>query len=783
MTAIAQQIATELKVKTHQVEAAIQLLDEGATVPFVARYRKEATQGLDDGHLRELAQRLTYLRELTERRLVVLTNIKQQGLLTDELKQAINGADSKTRLEDLYLPYKPKRRTKGQIAIEAGLKPLAQALFSNWQLSPEQEATQYINSEAGFADVEAVLAGATAILAEQMAENADLLQKLRRHIKKQAHLGSKVVKSKQHEASKYRDYFDHSEALKSVPSHRMLAMLRGKNEGFLRLAIQVDPQQADNSVSSAEQIIFEHFQLRLTAQPAAKFLTQLVHTAWKTKISTSLETELIGQLRSQAESEAIKVFARNLSDLLMASPAGAKVTLGIDPGLRTGCKLAVVDATGKLQHTGTIFPHAPQNNWDKSLRTIVNLCRQHKVELIAIGNGTGSRETDKLAAEAISQLENNKPVKVTVSEAGASVYSASEFAANEFPELDVSLRGAVSIARRLQDPLAELVKIDPKAIGVGQYQHDVSQSQLTQSLDDVVEDCVNAVGVDLNNASEPLLMRIAGLNKTMAKNVVSYRDQHGAFTERKQLLKVPRLGPKAYEQAAGFLRIRDGKSPLDNTGVHPESYPVVEQIITSLETTMEQLVANEPLLAQVDIQGFVSNSTGELTLKDILEELKKPGRDPRPEFKTAIFKAGVEKVDDLQAGMVLEGVVSNVANFGAFVDIGVHQDGLVHISALTDKFVSDPREVVKAGDIVKVKVLEVDVDRKRINLTMRLTDEVSSTAARSNKTSNKKQGQPKQSSAQPNHKQKPHKGNKTKAQPANAAMGDAFANAFAKLKQ
>ena len=793
MSAIAEQIAQELNVKTNQINSAIMLLDGGATVPFIARYRKEATQGLDDNHLRHLAQRLSYLRDLDARRQVILTSIKQQDKLTPELAKQITNADNKTRLEDLYLPFKPKRRTKGQVAIEAGIEPLANSLFNNWQLKPEQEALSYINTSAGFEDVKAVLEGASSILAERFSEDANLLQKLRNHILKQAHLTAKLIKGQEQAAIKFRDYFDHSEKLKTVPSHRLLAMLRGRNEGFLQLKIDVDPGEESTSVSSAEQIISEHLTLRLTGQAAAIFLTNTVRIAWKTKLSVSLSNELLGQQREQAEQQAIKVFATNLTDLLMAAPAGAKVTLGLDPGLRTGCKIAIVDSTGKLLHTTTIFPHAPQNHWDKSVRTLVNICQQHKVELIAIGNGTGSRESDKLVGEVISQFESQKLKKMIVSEAGASVYSASEFAANEFPDLDVSLRGAVSIARRLQDPLAELVKIDPKAIGVGQYQHDVSQSQLSQSLDDVVEDCVNAVGVDLNSASAALLTRVAGLNKTMANNIVNFRDEQGAFTNRKQLKKVARLGPKAFEQAAGFLRISGGDNPLDQCAVHPETYPIVEKIIQQLNLDSASLLNNNERLKQVNISVLVTEQFGEVTIKDILNELAKPSRDPRPEFKTATFADGINKMTDLKVGMILEGIISNVANFGAFVDIGVHQDGLVHISSITDKFINDPSEFVKAGEIVKVKVVEVDVARKRISLTMRLNDNVSEQGTNSqSQAANQKHQGTKQSTkqgikqtpnvkAQESNKRKQHK---PKAKPIdNAAMGNAFADAFAKLKK
>ena len=776
MTPIAEQIAKELDVKTSQITTAINLLDEGATVPFIARYRKEATQGLDDNHLRHLAQRLTYLRDLSARRKVIIANIEQQGKLTPTLAKELSNANNKTRLEDLYLPFKPKRKTKGQIAITAGLEPLANKIYNNWQTIPEQEATAFINKEHSFNDEKSVLDGAHFILVERFAEDANLIQKLRRHLLKQAHLCSKLVKGKAADAAKYRDYFEHSELLRNIPSHRMLAMLRGRNEGLLSLSIDVDPGQ-EGAFSSAQQLITEHFNLRLTGQAAAAFLTKVVNSTWKLKLSQSLETELLGTLREQAEEEAIKVFSRNLNDLLMAAPAGPKTTLGLDPGMRTGCKLAIVDATGKLLQTATIFPHAPQNHWDKSVRTLVNLCQQHKVELVAIGNGTGSRESDKLIAEVITTIEKNKPTKVIVSEAGASVYSASELAANEFPELDVSIRGAVSIARRLQDPLAELVKIDPKAIGVGQYQHDVSQSQLSQTLDNVIEDCVNAVGVDLNSASAPLLSRVSGLNKTMANNVVNFRNEHGRFNNRNELKKVARLGPKAFEQAAGFLRISNGNNPLDRSGVHPETYLAVEQILTQSNNTIAELIGNKSALEAINIDTLASDEFGVVTIKDIIAELEKPGRDPRPEFKTATFQEGVNTINDLKVGMVLEGIISNVANFGAFVDIGVHQDGLVHISSLTNKFVSDPHEIVKAGEIVKVKVTEVDPQRKRISLTMRLDEATSQVKYQSaDKPSKEKSNDNKVKHKHQARTQKPKAAN-------NAAMGNAFADAFAKLKK
>ncbi|WP_019028699.1 Tex family protein [Colwellia piezophila] len=795
MLTIAEQIAQELNVNAVQIHAAITLLDGGATVPFIARYRKEATQGLDDNHLRHLAQRLSYLRELEDRRQVILVSIKQQDKLSAALEKSIQQADSKTRLEDLYLPFKPKRRTKGKVATEAGLAPLANKLFNNWQLVPTEEAKAFINKAAGFEDVKSVLDGASYILAERFSEDANLIAKLRRHILKQAHLTSKLVKGQDKAAAKFRDYFAHSEKLRTVPSHRMLAMLRGRNEGFLQLHIDVDPGQEVKTSSSAEQIISEHLTLRCFSegkkQAGAEFLTKVVQLTWKAKFSISLTTELLTSLREQAETKAIDVFSNNLTDLLMAAPAGALVTLGLDPGLRTGCKLAIVDGTGKLLHTTTIFPHAPQNHWDKSVRTLVNICRQYKVELVAIGNGTGSRESDKLLAEVIQTFKTDETklqlTKVIVSEAGASVYSASEFAANEFPDLDVSIRGAVSIARRLQDPLAELVKIDPKAIGVGQYQHDVSQSQLSKTLDDVVEDCVNAVGVDLNSASAALLTRVSGLNKTMANNIVAFRDSQGRFTNRKQLKKVARLGPKAFEQAAGFLRISDGDNPLDQSALHPESYPIVEQIISQLKLDVNKILNNDEQLKSLDISQLTNNDIGEITIKGIIKELAKPSRDPRPAFKSANFAEGVTTMADLTLGMILEGVVSNVANFGAFVDIGVHQDGLVHISSITDKFVSDPREVVKAGDIVKVKVLEVDAARKRISLTMRLDEQAVAQAQRPTQAHNR-DSKAKHKPAKPNNKnqqgQSSNQHNKAKAKKVdNAVMGNAFADAFAKLKK
>lgn len=779
MQTIAQIIAQELNVQEHQVTATIDLLDNGATVPFVARYRKEATGGLDDTQLRTLHTRLGYLRELNDRRQVILSSIQTQGKLTPELQREIEGADSKTRLEDLYLPFKPKRRTKGQIAIEAGLEPLVEALLADRNADIEALAAGYLNLEAGFADTKAVLEGARYILMERYAEDAELLRKVREHLSQNSVLESRVIAGKEKEGAKFRDYFEHSEPLAKVPSHRALAMLRGRNEGFLSLSMNADPAAEAGQGSYCEVIISEHLGLKLGDSSVDQWLKTVVTATWRIKIALQMETEFISQMRERAEAEAIKVFARNLGDLLMAAPAGAKATMGLDPGLRTGVKVAVVDNTGKLVAHTTIFPHAPQNLWDKSIRTLANLAQMHKVELIAIGNGTASRETDKLAGELIASLKDSQPqlTKVMVSEAGASVYSASELAALEFPELDVSIRGAVSIARRLQDPLAELVKIEPKSIGVGQYQHDVSQSQLSSSLEAVVEDCVNGVGVDLNMASVPLLSQVAGLNKTLAKNVVDYRDANGAFKNRKELLKVPRLGPKAFEQAAGFLRIRDGDNPLDMSAVHPEAYALVETIAKTKQVELASLIGNSELLRNIKPQEFTTPEFGLPTVTDILSELDKPGRDPRGEFKTAKFKDGVEELKDLKPEMILEGVVTNVTNFGAFVDIGVHQDGLVHISSLTDKFITDPHTVVKAGDVVKVKVMEVDVERRRIGLSMRLDETIDQSKAQ---TRGPSQGKPQAHKGNAQHKSSRPA---PKAAPVNAAMGNAFADAFAKLKK
>lgn len=767
MDSINSRIANELGVRPQQVAAAVALLDEGSTVPFIARYRKEVTGSLDDTQLRNLEERLRYLRELDERRASILASIEEQGKLTPELAREINLADTKTRLEDLYLPYKQKRRTKGQIALEAGLGELADALFGNPELNPESEATRFIDAEKGFADVKAVLEGAKYILMERFAEDADLLAKLRDFLKHNATLSARVVPGKEAEGAKFSDYFEHDEVLKNTPSHRALAIFRGRNEGILSIALKVG-DETPGSMHPGEGMIGERFGIANRGRAADKWLAEVVRWTWKVKLYTSLETDLLGELRDKAEDEAISVFARNLHDLLLAAPAGPRATLALDPGLRTGCKVAVVDATGKLLETATVYPHAPRNDWDGTLAILAKLCAKHAVDLIAIGNGTASRETDKLAGELIKKVPGLKLTKIMVSEAGASVYSASELAAKEFPDLDVSLRGAVSIARRLQDPLAELVKIDPKSIGVGQYQHDVSQLKLARSLDAVVEDCVNAVGVDVNTASAALLARISGLNATLAQNIVQFRDANGAFKSRSELKKVPRLGEKTFEQAAGFLRVMNGDNPLDASAVHPETYPLVQRIAQDTGRDIRSLIGDSAFLKRLDPKQFTDETFGLPTVTDILGELDKPGRDPRPEFKTAEFQDGVEKLSDLEPGMVLEGVVTNVTNFGAFVDIGVHQDGLVHISALSEKFVKDPYEVVKAGDIVKVKVMEVDIPRNRVGLSMRMSD-----------TPGAKTDGPQRSGGKPrgNAPRSERHAREDKPAPANAAMAALFANA------
>ena len=724
---IEHRIALELGVRPAQVNAAIALLDEGATVPFISRYRKEATDGLDDTQLRNLEERLTYLRDLEERRTAILSSIEEQGKLTPELKAEIGDAETKQRLEDLYLPYKQKRRTKAQIAREAGIEPLALGLLENPNLTPDDEAEKFINIDAGFADTKAVLDGARQILMEKFAEDAELLGQLRVYMKEHGLLRSTVVEGKETEGAKFRDWFDFAEPVASMPSHRALALLRGRNEGFLSVALVLDSELNDEAVkpgpNACEQRIAVRFGIKPQNRPADKWLSDTVRWTWKVKVYTHLELELVNELRERAEEEAIRIFGKNLKDLLLAAPAGQHVTMGIDPGIRTGCKIAIVDATGKMLDHATIYPHEPRCDWDGSIATIGRLAAKHQVSLVAIGNGTASRETDKLVQDVMKRYPEARLQKIVVSEAGASVYSASEFAAKEFPDLDVSIRGAVSIARRLQDPLAELVKIDPKSIGVGQYQHDVSQTKLARNLDAVVEDCVNAVGVDVNTASVPLLSRISGLSAGLAANIVSYRDANGAFSSRESLKKVPRLGDKTFEQAAGFLRVPNGDNPLDSSSVHPEAYPVVEKIIVDLKKSIKEILGDSRALKGLNPSKYTDERFGLPTVQDIFKELEKPGRDPRPEFKTATFADGVEKMGDLRPGMILEGVVTNVAAFGAFIDIGVHQDGLVHVSALSNTFVKDPHEVVKAGQIVKVKVLEVDLQRQRIALTMRMGDE------------------------------------------------------------
>ncbi len=767
MDSINKRIAAELGVLPQQVAAAVALLDEGSTVPFIARYRKEVTGSLDDTQLRHLEERLRYLRELDERRAAILASIEEQGKLTPELTREINEADTKTRLEDLYLPYKQKRRTKGQIALEAGLGELADGLFNDPTLNPETEAARFVDAEKGFADVKAVLEGAKYILMERFAEDASLLDKLRSFLKHEATLSARVVAGKETEGAKFSDYFEHDEPLKSVPSHRALAIFRGRNEGILGASLKVG-DEAPGTMHPCELMIAERFGIAQRGRAADKWLGEVVRWTWKVKLYTHLETDLLGELREKAEDEAITVFARNLHDLLLAAPAGPRATLALDPGLRTGCKVAVVDATGKVLETATVYPHAPRNDWDGTLATLAKLCAKHAVDLISIGNGTASRETDKLAADLIKKLPALKLTKVMVSEAGASVYSASELAAREFPDMDVSLRGAVSIARRLQDPLAELVKIDPKSIGVGQYQHDVSQLKLARSLDAVVEDCVNAVGVDVNTASAALLARISGLNSTLAQNIVQFRDANGAFKSRSELKKVPRLGDKTFEQAAGFLRVMNGDNPLDASAVHPETYPLVQRIAQDTGRDIRSLIGDSSFLRSLDPKRFTDESFGLPTVTDILKELDKPGRDPRPEFKTAEFQDGVESLKDLQPGMILEGVVTNVTNFGAFVDIGVHQDGLVHISALSEKFVKDPYEVVKAGDIVKVKVMEVDIPRNRVGLSMRMSD------TPGQKTEGPRGGGQNRGGNQPRSERH---SSQDKPAPANAAMASLFANA------
>ena len=780
MESIFQRIASELNVKEQQVTSAVQLLDDGATVPFIARYRKEVTAGLDDTQLRNLEERLRYLREMEERRAAILKSITEQEKLTPELEKEIKEADTKTRLEDLYLPYKPKRRTKGQIAIEAGLEPLADALVADPALSPEIEAEKFIDAEKGVEDVKAALDGARYILMERFSEDADLLGRLRSYLWNDGRLSSRVLAGKEKEAAKFRDYFEHDEPLKGVPSHRALAIFRGRNSGLLQVSVTIEGAEDRTVTHPCELMVAEHWQLEDQDRAADKWLRDCVRWTWRVKLLPHLETELMGQVREAAEEEAIKVFSKNLSDLLLAAPAGPRATIGLDPGLRTGVKVAVIDKTGKLVDHTTIFPHVPHNKWTESQGAIAKMVLKHGVELIAIGNGTASRETDRFAAEVIKQFPKLNLSKVVVSEAGASVYSASETAAKEFPDLDVSFRGAASIARRLQDPLAELVKIDPKAIGVGQYQHDVSQTFLARSLETVVEDCVNAVGVDVNTASSALLTRVSGLNATIAQNIVSFRDANGVFTNREKLKDVSRLGEKTFEQCAGFLRIMNGDNPLDRSAVHPEAYPVVQNIAARFERDVRGLIGDSSFLKGLKPSEYTDDKFGVPTVTDIISELDKPGRDPRPEFKTARFQEGVEDIKDLKPNMELEGVVSNVTNFGAFVDIGVHQDGLVHISALSDKFVKDPREVVKAGDVVKVKVLEVDAERRRIALTMRMSDDANTMAAAQPARGNRLQQNRGSENRKPAGKPRVQKQGSGRQQ---KSKGGTFADLFANAKQ
>jgi uncharacterized protein len=756
---VIQRIAEELSVQLKQVNAAVALLDEGATVPFISRYRKEVTGGLDDTQLRFLEERLIYLRELNDRRKSILDSIQSQGKLTPELELAINGADTKTLLEDLYLPYKPKRRTKAQIAREAGLEPLADGILDDRSVIPAELAVTFIDAEKGVPDVAAALDGARQIVMERISEDAELLALLRERIWQKGILHATVIAGKEQEGAKFKDYFDYQEAINKIPSHRALALFRGRNEDLLSLNLKASAEeQTEHELCS--QFVYKHLAITDTAKPADAWLAETGRLAWKVKLFTRIDLDLKMRLREAAELEAIRVFASNLRDLLLAAPAGPKATMGLDPGIRTGVKVAIVDATGKLLATTTIYPHPPKQQWNESIAILAKLIQLHKVDLVSIGNGTGSRETDQLVADVMKLHSDLKFTKIMVSEAGASVYSASELAAKEFPDLDVSLRGAVSIARRLQDPLAELVKIEPKSIGVGQYQHDVNQVQLARGLDSVVEDCVNAVGVDVNTASVALLKQVSGLSQSVSENIVAFRDANGPFKNRNQLKKVPRLGDKAYEQAAGFLRIMNGDNPLDASSVHPEAYPVVEAILDNTGKSIRDLIGQSGFLRGLNPANFTNEHFGLPTVTDILQELEKPGRDPRPEFKSVEFKAGIEKITDLEVGMRLAGVVTNVANFGAFVDIGVHQDGLVHISHLSDTFIKDPRDAVKAGDMVNVKVLEVDVERKRISLSMK-SDAVAAVAKAERPTS------------------KPAVNTKQKA-PAPAPQPSSMANAFAR---
>lgn len=762
---IESRIAEELGVRERQVKAAVELLDGGSTVPFIARYRKEATEMLDDAQLRTLEERLRYLRELEERRTAILDSVREQGKLTEALEAQIRGAETKARLEDIYLPFKPKRRTKAQIAREAGLEPLAEGLLGDPGVAPLAAAAAFVDTDKGVPDAQAALDGARAILTERFSEDADLIGELRERMWVRGRLAAKVRDGKEEAGAKFADYFDFAEPFTALPSHRILALLRGEKEEVLDLVLE--PEEATEGPSSYEGIVAHRFQIADRGRPGDKWLTDTVRWAWRTRILVHLGIDLRLRLRTAAEDEAVDVFAANLRDLLLAAPAGTRATLGLDPGFRTGVKVAVVDATGKVVATDVIHPHVPANRWDEAIAKLARLAKEHAVELVAIGNGTASRETDKLAGELITKHPELKLTKVMVSEAGASVYSASAFASQELPDMDVSLRGAVSIARRLQDPLAELVKIDPKSIGVGQYQHDLSEVKLSRSLDAVVEDCVNGVGVDVNTASAPLLARVSGITSGLAENIVSHRDVNGPFTSRTELKKVARLGPKAYEQCAGFLRIRGGSDPLDSSSVHPEAYPVVRRMVKTAGQEVASLIGNSGVLRSLRPQDFVDETFGLPTVTDILKELEKPGRDPRPAFKTATFKEGVEKISDLVAGMVLEGVVTNVAAFGAFIDVGVHQDGLAHVSALSKTYVKDPRDVVKPGDIVKVKVLEVDIPRKRISLTLRLDDE-----AQAKSPSGGERRQPQRGGRPPQQRQQ-----RQAPPPANSAMADALRKA------
>ncbi|MGV9850921.1 Tex family protein [Streptomyces sp. NPDC003442] len=783
-TSIEGRIAEELGVRERQVKAAVELLDGGSTVPFIARYRKEATEMLDDAQLRSLEERLRYLRELEERRTAILESIRSQGKLDEALEAQILAADSKARLEDIYLPYKPKRRTKAQIAREAGLEPLAEGLLGDPTVEPTAAAAAFVDAEKGVADAAAALEGARAILTERFSEDADLIGELRERMWERGRAATKVREGKEEAGAKFADYFDFAEPFTELPSHRVLAMFRGEKEEVLDLALEPEEPSEEIGPTSYERSIAHRFGIADRGRPADKWLADTVRWAWRTRVLVHLGIDLRLRLRQAAEDEAVRVFAANLRDLLLAAPAGTRATMGLDPGFRTGVKVAVVDATGKVAATETIYPHVPRNQWDEALDKLARLAREHKVELIAIGNGTASRETDKLAGDLCGKHPELKLTKVMVSEAGASVYSASAFASQELPELDVSLRGAVSIARRLQDPLAELVKIDPKSIGVGQYQHDLSEVKLSRSLDAVVEDCVNGVGVDVNTASAPLLSRVSGIGSGLAENIVSHRDSNGPFRNRKALKDVARLGPKAYEQCAGFLRIRGGDDPLDGSSVHPEAYPVVRRMATTAGGDVTTLIGNTSVLRGLRPNEFVDEAFGLPTVTDILKELEKPGRDPRPAFKTATFKEGVEKIGDLSAGMILEGVVTNVAAFGAFVDVGVHQDGLVHVSAMSKTFVKDPRDVVKPGDIVRVKVLDVDIPRKRISLTLRLDDEAGAPSGGGRERGERgergpKRGAPqqRQGGSRGSSRGGGQRGGGRDAAPANGAMADALRRA------